>query len=73
MQVGDLVWSRWDTSFREVDGYSTVEFGSTVGVIIEILHDDNTGQAHYRVHWSDGVPDSLEFEYDLVTKEEKCK
>ncbi len=55
MQVGDLVWCR-----REL---------STVGIIIEIL--SYIGEAHYRVHWSDGVPDSLEFEYDLVTKEER--
>ena len=58
MRVGDLVWSRWDLNI--------------IGVIIKILYEDNIGEVYYRVHWSDGIPDSLELEYDLVTKEEKC-
>lgn len=59
MRVGDLVWCRWDIN-------------NTIGVIIKILYEDNIGEVYYCVAWSDGLPDSLEFEYDLVTKEEKC-
>ena len=59
MQVGDLVWARWEIA--------------TMGVIIKVSFEDNIGEVYYRVRWFDSWSrESLEFEGDLVTKEEKC-
>ena len=59
MQVGDLVWARWESD--------------SMGVIVKVLFEDNIGQVYYRVHWFDGWTRwTQEFEEDLVTKEEKC-
>ena len=59
MQVGDLVWARWETN--------------VMGVIVKVSFEDNTGQVCYHVRWFSGwTRNSLEFEQDLVTKEEKC-
>jgi len=59
MQVGDLVWSKWDSS--------------AMGIIVKVLFEDNTGQFCYRVHWFDSWARwTQEFEDDLLTKEEKC-
>ena len=58
MQVGDLVWARW---------------ADTMGIIIKVSFEDNIGEVYYRVMWFGGwTRDTLEFEGDLVTKEEKC-
>ncbi len=56
MQVGDLVWARWESN--------------TMGVIVKVSFEDNTAQVCYRVRWF--LRWTLEFEEDLVTKEEKC-
>ena len=58
MQVGDLVWARWELN--------------AMGVIIKVSFEDNIGEIYYRVRWLDSWLCSLEFEGDLVTKEEKC-
>ena len=59
MQIGDLVWARWETN--------------AMGVIVKVSFEDNTGQVCYRVRWFDSWARwTLEFEEDLVTKEEKC-
>ena len=59
MQIGDLVWSRWETN--------------AMGVIVKVSVEDNTGQVCYRVRWFDSWSRwTLEFEEDLATKEEKC-
>ena len=58
MQVGDLVWARW---------------ADTMGIITKVSFEDNIGEVYYRVMWFGGwTRDTLEFEGDLVTKEEKC-
>ena len=60
MQVGDLVWARWETN--------------AMGVIVKVSFEDNIGQVYYRVYWFDSWTRwTQEFEEDLVTKEEKCK
>lgn len=60
MQVGDLVWARWETN--------------AMGVIVKVSFEDNTAQVCYRVRWFDSWTRwTLEFEEDLLTKEEKCK
>lgn len=62
MQVGDLVWARWEIS--------------TMGIIVKINFEDNVGYPYYRVRWffTKGIiHETVEFEEDLVTKEEKCK
>ena len=59
MQIGDLVWARWETN--------------AMGVIVKVSFEDNTAQVCYRVRWFDSWARwTLEFEEDLVTKEEKC-
>ena len=59
MKVGDLVWARWETD--------------TMGIIVKVLVEDNTGQVCYRIQWLSGwTRSSLEFGLDLLTKEEKC-
>jgi uncharacterized protein YodC (DUF2158 family) len=59
MQIGDLVWARWESN--------------TMGVIVKVSFDDNIGQVCYRIHWFNSwARRTLEFEEDLVTKEEKC-
>ena len=61
MQVGDLVWARWETSI--------------IGIIIKVVYEDNIGEVYYRVHWLADCwsKESLEFAEDLIIKEEKCK
>jgi len=61
MQVGDLVWARWETGL--------------MGVIIKIAYEDNIGEVYYRVHWLTALwtKESLEFAEDLKTKEEVWK
>ena len=62
MQVGDLVWARWQTRL--------------VGVIIKTIYEDNIDEVYYRIHWLDGdgwIKESLEFAEDLIIKEENCK
>ena len=60
MRVGDLVWARWEMN--------------TMGVITKVSFEDNIGEIYYRVMWFGGwTRDTLEFEDDLVTKEEKCE
>ena len=61
MQVGDLVWAKWETGL--------------VGVIIKTVYEDNIGEVYYRVHWLTGcwAKESLEFAEDLVTKEVLCE
>ena len=59
MQIGDLVWARWESN--------------CMGVIIKVSFEDNIGEVYYRVRWFDSwLRESLEFEGDLVTKEVKC-
>ena len=61
MQVGDLVWARWETGL--------------MGVIIKTVYEDNIGEVYYRVHWLTALwtKESLEFAEDLKTKEEVWK
>jgi len=62
MQVGDLVWARWETGL--------------VGVIIKTVYEDNIGEVYYRIHWLTNYwanKESLEFAEDLIIKEEICK
>lgn len=62
MQVGDLVWARWQED--------------CMGIIIDITFDELDMAYAYRVKWWwatwDSVHESREYEEDLVTKEEKC-
>jgi hypothetical protein len=59
MRVGDLVWSKWDSS--------------AMGIIVKVSFEDNIGQFCYRVHWFDSWARwTQEFEDDLLAKEEKC-
>ena len=61
MQVGDLVWARWEIS--------------TMGVIIKADFEDNIGYPYYRIRWffrGGGTHETVEFEDDLLTKEEVC-
>ena len=62
MQVGDLVWARWQAGL--------------VGIIIKITNEHDLDEVYYRVHWltDSWSKESLEFEHDLLTKEEViCK
>ena len=62
MQVGDLVWARWEMS--------------SMGIIIKVDFDDNVGYPYYRIRWffaNDRTHETVEFEDDLLTKEQKCK
>ena len=62
MRIGDLVWARWEIT--------------SMGIIVDIGFEDNVGYPYYRVRWffANGVThETVEFEDDLVTKEEKCK
>ena len=62
MQIGDLVWARWQED--------------CMGIIIDITFDELDMAFAYRVKWWwtawDSVHESREYEEDLVTKEEKC-
>ena len=65
MQVGDLVWARWqDDCF---------------GIVIDVTFDEMEVEFSYRVKWwwlphhpYTGTFESREYEEDLVTKEKKC-
>ena len=60
MRVGDLVWSKWESS--------------TMGIIVKVSFEDNIGEVCYRIRWLDSwTRESLEFEDDLLTKEEICE
>ena len=62
MQIGDLVWARWEIT--------------SMGIIVKVDFEDNVGYPYYRVRWffrDGGTHETAEFEDDLLTKEEKCK
>jgi len=62
MRVGDLVWARWEIT--------------TMGIIVKVDFEDNVGYPYYRIRWifrGGGTNETVEFEDDLLTKEEKCK
>ena len=66
MRVGDLVWARWQD-----DCY---------GIIIGYTFDEINVEYLYRIKWwwlpnscNKGTFETLEYEEDLVTKEEKCE
>jgi len=63
MQVGDLVWARWQENC----------FGIIIGQTFSEVHNEYL----YRVKWwwtdYNRLGESLEYEEDLVSKEEKCK
>ena len=47
-----------------------------MGIIIKVDFEDNVGYHYYRVRWffaNDRTHETVEFEDDLVTKEEKCE
>ena len=62
MQVGDLVWARWQED--------------CIGIIIDVLYDDKEMEFSYRVKWwwtnCNRLGESREYREDLVSKEEKC-
>ena len=59
MQVGDLVWARWEDN--------------CFGIIVDVTFDDRDMAWAYRVKWwwVNGIHESREYIEDLVTKEEK--
>ena len=62
MQIGDLVWARWEIS--------------SMGIVIKVCTQRDIDEVYYRVRWffANGVShETVEFIDDLVTKEEKCK
>ena len=62
MRVGDLVWARWAEQ--------------CMGIVVKIDFEDNVGYPYYRIRWffdNGGTNETVEFEDDLLTKEEKCK
>jgi hypothetical protein len=61
MQIGDLVWARWAEQ--------------CMGIVVKIDFEDNIGLTYYRIRWflDNGEIETVEFEDDLVTVEEKCK
>ena len=62
MRIGDLVWARWEIT--------------SMGVIVKVDFDDFAGYPYYRIRWifrGGGTHETVEYEDDLLTKEEKCK
>ena len=60
MQIGDLVWARWAEH--------------CIGVVIGYTFDETEVECSYRIKWfwNGTTSDSLEYEEDLITVEEKC-
>ena len=46
-----------------------------MGIVVKIDFEDNIGLTYYRIRWflDNGEIETVEFEDDLVTVEEKCK
>ena len=62
MRIGDLVWARWEIA--------------TMGIVVRIEFEDSIGYPYYRIRWffrDGGTHETVEFEDDLLTKEERCK
>ena len=86
MQVGSLVtWKYTDDRLFVVvtmvdnpfmAGASVGVMGVRSGIIVKVDFGDNVGYHYYRVRWffaNDRTHETVEFEDDLVTKEQKCK
>ncbi len=59
MQIGNLVWARWAEQ--------------CMGIVIAIDFDEIEVEYSYRIKWVwNGTYESLEYEEDLITVEEKC-
>jgi len=63
MQIGDLVWARWQDNF--------------FGIVIGYTFDEVNVEYCYRIKWFssiyvNGTHETQEYIEDLVTKEEKC-
>ena len=60
MQIGDLVWARWAEQ--------------CMGIVIGYTFDETEVEYSYRIKWFwNATYESLEYEEDLITVEEKCK
>ena len=63
MQIGDLVWARWQDN--------------CMGIVIGYTFDEVNVEYCYRIKWwwrgaMKGTYESQEYIEDLITKEEKC-
>ena len=59
MQIGDLVWARWEKD--------------CMGIVLDVVFDETDIEFSYRIKWVFQYPyESREYIEDLITKEEKC-
>ena len=65
MQVGDLVWARWQDK--------------CIGIVLDVVSDETDVEPCYRIKWwwytiiGESTFESREYESALLTVEEKCK